>query len=118
MLNDIANELSNSREEKLLGVTNDVVTSAVFDQLREIAPGSQHGLPGVDAENGNLTRPLWDQAVYAASSNASIVFGAQALYRHDLTDLQPVTYNDVMEFIANRVAMAILVAHGIISAPR
>jgi hypothetical protein len=113
MLNEIVNELSTAREGRLLSASNEHITRWVFNAVKRRSPGAEHGLQGIDAEADGVTRPMWDQAVYAASGNGSIVFGEAAIRCIELSRIQPVIYEDVIQFIAERVATAILVIHGI-----
>jgi hypothetical protein len=113
MLNEITNELSVYRAEKLLNhTTNDQINKYVHAAMERCSPGSLNGLMGVDAHSDGLTRHAWDQAVYAAESVAAIVFGYSAVTNMTLSDVEPVTFESAMEYVADRVAESILTLHG------
>lgn len=112
MLNDITDELSTYRAEKLLAFPNGKITEAVIDAMNRISPGAIMGLQGVDADSDGLTRHAWDQAVYAAESVAATVFGYKAVENMTLSDVEPVIFEDAMAYVADRVAESILTLHG------
>lgn len=112
MLNDITNELSTYRAEKLLAFDDQTVTDKVIDAMNRISPGAIMGLQGVSAGDDGITRQAWDQAVSSAESVAATVYGYKAVENQYLSDVEAVTFEDAVAYVADRVAESILTLHG------
>jgi len=113
MLNEITNELSVYRAEKMTNLSRDKVTRLVIDAMERVSPGSIQGLMGVDAESDGITGYAWEQAVTSAESVAAVVYGYGAInHAMDLKDATPVTFDDALNYVADRVAESILTLHG------
>jgi hypothetical protein len=113
MNNDLVNELSNYRAERLYRTDDDTVTRLVIKAVEQVMPGALNGLQGIDAERDGVTHDMWRQALSSAEMDGSLTFPQ---YHHSgeaiPADAEPVSWELAQNVIAGRVARAILVLNG------
>ena len=111
MNNEITNELSSFRVDKLMKLSAGQVADLIWQGLaRRSSQGIVDSMAGL-GDAHDWVHMMWCEAVQAAANTGSIVFGE----RHEvcLSNAEPMHYEDVVEQIADRVATALLVLHGI-----
>ena len=116
MNNDLVNEISNHREERLFNASHREIDEAVKAAIEMLAPGAMSGLQGLSSADDGITHRLWDQAVQAVRTGGGLVFPQYMFSKEPIpADAEPVSFAVATNVIAGRVARAILIVNGYVS---
>lgn len=112
MNNDITQELGNYRSERLLGANASMVANAVMSAMKRRGESAQSLSVYIDENTIDWARAMWDEAIRSAELQGVLVFGPAARMVTDLHLLDPVPFNEIVEDMGDRVALAIMVLMG------
>jgi hypothetical protein len=115
MTSDVVQELVNSRATALHNLPHGEITKLIFRALDAIAPGSPHGLQGIDASDtgDGITAASWRQAIYALEMGTELVFPGWDGESQPVPGLS--SFPVVKLLVAGRVAKSILLLNGYVN---
>ena len=113
MDNEITNELTNYRAERLFNFTSAQVAQAVHHALKRVNGSSENGSLFCDETTVDWVRPMWDECVRSAELTGALVYGDHVRYVMDISNLSFVPFDVIVRETADRVAKAVLVILGL-----